>query len=57
MTLKTSLTYDLHRQFRPVVWSGLYILDFAKSQHAIDDLAEYDVLAIEPAGHDRGNEL
>lgn len=42
-----SHTDDLHREFRPIVRARRDILDFAQREHAVDNFAEHDVLAIQ----------
>ena len=40
-------TDDLDRQLRPVIWARGDVLDLAKREHPIDDLAEDDMFAVE----------
>jgi hypothetical protein len=46
-SLNRSHTDNLHNQLRPVVLSRRDILNFAKRQHAVNDLPKDDVLSIQ----------
>jgi hypothetical protein len=55
LVLHDTARRDLNRRLR-LAAGGANCLDGLDDVHAFDDLAEYDVLAIQPARYDRGNE-